>query len=111
VQADWSDDEPVEVSPGVVVELPNSGDGVANDARVQEYIRDRLQPAADALDSLKKVFFAATTPTPEDGYLAARARYAYELAQSGKCPEEIAQLLMPTPAQIKQDLMTRFGGR
>jgi hypothetical protein len=106
---DWFEDK-LEL-PGVVVELKNPGDEIARDERVQAYIRDRLQPAAEALDRIKNVFCAATTPTPLDGYIAARAAYAYELAQSGKSAEEIAMLLMPTPAQIKTDLMTRIGGR
>lgn len=107
---DWLEDDEEE-SPGVVVELPNPGDEIARDARVQAYIRDHLQPTAAALDRIKKVFLAATTPAPLAGFLAARAAYAYELAQGGKSAEEIAMLLMPTPADIKHDLMTRIGGR
>ncbi len=107
----WLEDEPVAASPGVVVELPNPGDGVANDARVTQYIEKQLRPAAEVLDQLKRHFFAAATPSALDGYTAARTTYAFELAQSGKTPEEIALLLMPTPADIKRDLMSRFGGR
>lgn len=107
----WLDDEPVAQSPGVVVDIPNPGDGVANDARVTAYIETKLQPAADALDRMAKAFFSATTPSAVDGFTVARAQYAYELAQSGKTPEEIALMLTATPAQIKEALLTRFGGR
>jgi hypothetical protein len=109
VQLDWFDDAPEH--PGVVVELGQPGAEVANDARVQAYIRDHLQPAAEALDKAKQAFLLATTPAPKEGFVAARARLAYELAQGGKSAEEISQLLMPTPAEIKADLMRRFGGR
>ncbi len=106
---DWLEDEPAH--PGVVVELPNPGDEIARDERVQAYIRDHLQPAAEALNRLKETFIRATLPEPKEGYIAARTRFALELAQSGKSAEEIWQLLMPTPADIKKDLMSRFGGR
>lgn len=109
-ELDWlDDDEPA--SPGVVVELVSPGDmRVEHDERVQAYIRDHLQPAAEALDRIKNIFESATTPTPLEGFIAARTAYAYELAQGGKSAEEIAMLLMPTPAQIKSDLMKRIGG-
>lgn len=108
---DWlEDDEPSR--PGVVVELVSPGDErVQHDERVQAYIRDHLQPAAEALDRIKNVFESAARPAPLEGFIAARTAYAYELAQSGKSAEEIAMLLMPTPAQIKSDLMKRIGGR
>lgn len=106
---DWLDDEPE--LPGVVVELKSPGDDIARDVRVQAYIRDHLQPAAEALNRLKQAFLASTAPEPQEGFIAARARLAYELAQGGKSEEEISLLLMPTPADIKRDLMTRLGGR